>query len=95
MSTITVWLWDASGPGVSMSGVSATNEAAQQAAEGCIEQGAVWAGTELAFLVLGPEMTYYNHAGTGWTAEFSPESRSIEWEPFCRYSAETEAESAR
>lgn len=83
--TITVWLWDASGPGVAMSGVSDTSEAAQEAAAGCIEQqGATSAATEMAVLVRGPEMAYYEHCGTGWTAWRNPETKVVEWEAFHR-----------
>ncbi len=82
---ITVWLWDADGPGRSASGVTADDGAARDAAEeGMITTGAITATVEKATHLGGGGWmrSGYSRTGTGWTAK--RKGSRIRWTRFHR-----------
>lgn len=76
---ITVWLWDADGPG-RRQGTSATREDAKAAVEEEMGRGARFGTVELARLILGPQGSYYEMTGYAATAAGKP--GSVVWEDF-------------
>jgi hypothetical protein len=82
---VTVWLWDAEGPGRSASGVTADDGKAKNAAEeGMITTGAATATVEQATHLAGGGWirSGYHRTGTGWTA--SRTGSRIRWTKFRR-----------
>lgn len=82
---ITVWIWDADGPGRSASGVTDDDGAARRAAEeGMIASEATTATVERAMHLGGGGWmrSGYSRTGIGWTARRS--GGRIKWTRFYR-----------
>jgi hypothetical protein len=77
---MTVWVWDATGPGGAC-GVAGTAEAARYAAGALLAGGqAAAARVEQAAIVVGTELTYdYCLTGRGWAARL--EAGRLTWVP--------------
>ena len=76
---ITVWLWDTDGPR-RRQGISATRQDAEAAVEEEMGSGATFGTVELAWLILGPQGSYYEMTGYAATATGKP--GSVVWEDF-------------
>jgi hypothetical protein len=80
---ITVWIWDADGPGRSASGVTDNDDAARrEAKEEMITSGATTATVEMAMHLGGGGWMHsgYSRTGIGWKARRS--GRRIKWKRF-------------
>jgi hypothetical protein len=79
---VNVWVWHGDGPQRRVLGVCARKEEAIDACEQLLTQGVVTsAAVELSWLRFDPHLTYYEHSGYGWTANWNPDTGRISWTP--------------
>jgi hypothetical protein len=83
VSSVSLWLWDAPGPGRSARGVSTDQTGAQRAARDCLASGqAVTALVQEAELVTGSSALAprYQRIGASWEARRTSNG-AISWQP--------------